>query len=338
MDNLPFNDRDNPDYDFFSPEEGPGEGVVSFSARVQQEKFLGGGLQKPEKPPRNLELKIGEKVVKLGDQVRVRRTSGTFEEDWTLKNFGKAKAVVEKTNQGQLLRKVVSLNEFRSLQIDTESAESRKDIRPFIKNWQEQFKKLKSKGEIDEVGEFSVDNFRWQQVTVGEPARGRSHELFRGYLMVEPESIPQTLGILLRLAEERKAMGKSTEFKWLLKTDYEDWAERALKHQTIRDTGEYQELVPDDPRIALYSDNVEEILDILNALSKKTDWQRIEDRRRVKFGGISPRRPGTNSFIDESGLEWRSLNWNNQMGYSEHEAADPDWRGKKAGTPTVNFK
>jgi hypothetical protein len=64
-------------------------------------------------------------------------------------------------------------------------------------------------------------------------------------------------------------------------------------------------------------------------------WQQFEERRNKKNNGIGPRRPGTNAFIDSLGKEWRSLNYNDQPGYSEHQAADDQWREKKIGTPSI---
>lgn len=289
--------------------------------------------------PINSELKVGEKVVRVGDLVKVRGSSGEIESGWIFKSFGKALAIVEKEDQGEVLRNFIPLNEFRSYQIEQETVTEAKDIRPWIQRWRDKFRALQMEGKINDIKEGFLGNCNWQQVRYGEAHLEKGEGRYRGYLMVEPENIPLALAILSSRAEGRKLQGKTTEFKWLLKTEDEDWVDKALEGKfTPKDLGEYQLLAPEDPRIVIYADTVDEVKEILKLLAENPQWQGIEDRRRAKFGGNPPRRPGTNSFIDEKSLEWKSLNWNDQRGYSENEARDPNWRVKKTGTSTVSIK
>jgi hypothetical protein len=153
--------------------------------------------------------------------------------------------------------------------------------------------------------------------------------------MVEPKRLPLALAILKREAIRRESQGKSTEFKWLLSANDSGLKEQVESGQReSKKTGEYQKLGPTDPRIALYSDTPQEIQDILSSLARDPQWHTIEEARAGAFVGNAPRRPGTNSFVDSSRREWRSLNFNNKPGYSEAEAKIPTWRKDKIGTPT----
>ena len=205
--------------------------------------------------------------------------------------------------------------------------------------WRDKFNGLLQKGIIDEVKVGTVNNNIWQQVRYGEGTKGKDdQEIYRGYIMVEPQRIPLALGILSTVAEQRKNQGKSTEFKWLLKTEDPDWINKAANGQwQPKEIGEYPYLKPDDPRIAIYANSMQDIQEILRTLVQEPQWLRIEEERIQKYGGHPPRRPGTNSFIDEAGREWRSLNFNDKPGLSESEAQNPQWRSLKTGTPTGNL-
>lgn len=166
-----------------------------------------------------------------------------------------------------------------------------------------------------EAYEGTVENFLWQHVRYGKELEKRGGELFRGYLMIEPTDFPTALEILSQMAEERLKIRKTTRFKWLLNP-------RLIN------------LKEEDPRIVLYALDLEDIQEMLTILSQDHRWQRIESKRNKRYDGLASRRPGTNSFIDKDGKEWRSLNYNDRPGYSENEAADPNWRNYKEGTPT----
>ena len=254
------------------------------------------------------ELRIGEKAVKVGDEVSVRRSTGEFESDW-------------------------------KLQISDEMQLGNKDIRPWIQRWKDNFQAMLTSGEVDGVHYNMIDNFQWQLVRYGIVSAKRDEELFRGYLMVEPESFPIALAILAYTARARKIQGKATEFKWLLKTEEPGFTKRVANGEefVLKECGEYPYLAPEDPRIVLYGGKVDEIREVLTALSQHPQWQQIEDVRRVKFGGNPPRRPGTNSFLGNTRLEWKSLTWNDKPGFSETQSSDPNWRMKKLGTPTVGL-
>lgn len=212
------------------------------------------------------------------------------------------------------------------------------DQRPHISYWHNRFNELQKAGTVDRVRIMTVGNSIWQEVGFGESLKGNDNQQYRGYLMVEPAKFPLALAILAKTAEERKARGITTEFKWLLKTEDPDWIDKATKNAwKPKEIGEYPHLKPEDPRIALYADTPQDILNILNALAQNPQWKTIEEDRAKTSEGKAPRRPGTNSFIDPSGHEWRSLNYNNKPGYSEWEVKNPNWRGLKVGTPTGNL-
>lgn len=299
-------------------------------------------------PSVNKELVAGNKIIKPGDLVAATRTSGEIESDWSLRSFGGQFAVVQKPDpmeQGKLLQKLIPIEEFRVLQASQQTenedllggAES-KDPKHDITGWRNRFIKLVELGVADKVDEGMVENFKWQQVRYGEGVKGKSDQLYRGYLMVESEAFPLALGILARIARERKTQGKTTEFKWLLKTEEPDWIDKVISGQDWKpkEIGDYQYLNPEDPRIALYADTLQDVRDILSTLVQHPQWQGIEEIRNRKYGGNAPRRPGTNSFQDASGKEWRSLNYNDKRGLSELEAKDPQWRDQKQGIQTQN--
>lgn len=211
--------------------------------------------------------------------------------------------------------------------------------KPHIAYWHNRFQELQKTGTVDKVRVMTVGNSIWQEVRFGEGVKGNDNQLYRGYLMVEPEKLPLALGILSKLAEDRKTRGLTTEFKWLLKPEDPDWINKITSGQewNPREIGDYSYLKPEDPRIALYADKPQDIQNILNALAQNPQWRTIEEGRIKTYEGKPPRRPGTNSFIDPSGKEWRSLNYNNKPGYSEGEAQNPHWRDLKVGTPTRNL-
>lgn len=219
-----------------------------------------------------------------------------------------------------------------------ESNSELKDPRQFIEFWRNRFIELEKTGIVDGVKQGTVGNSYWQQVKFGEGVKGTDEQLYRGYLMVEPEKLPLALGMLAKVAEDRKARGKTTEFKWLLKTEEPDWINKITSGQgKPKDIGDYSNLKPEDPRIALYADAPQDILNILNALAQNRQWNTIEENRNSKYNGKASHRPGTNAFIDPSGREFRSLNYNDKPGYSEDQAMTPYWRMQKAGTPTGNL-
>lgn len=213
------------------------------------------------------------------------------------------------------------------------------DPKPHIAYWHNRFQELQKTGTVDKVRVMTVGNSIWQEVRFGEGLKGSDNQQYRGYLMVEPQKFPLALAILAKTAEERKTRGKTTEFKWLLKTEDPDWINKITSGQEWKpkEIGEYSHLKSEDPRIALYADTPQDILNILNALAQNQQWKTIEEDRLKTSEGKAPRRPGTNSFVDPSGKEWRSLNYNNKPGFSELEAQNPSWRNLKSGTPTGNL-
>jgi hypothetical protein len=187
----------------------------------------------------------------------------------------------------------------------------------------EHFKQLSTQGVVKKAENWLIDDFLWQHVVYGKETIAGSEGRFRGYLMIEPEDFPAALGLLSQVAYERLKQGRPTEFKWLTKIGIDE-----------EGVGQYPGLQPEDPRVALYADKIEDILEILQELTKKPEWRAIEQNRNLSNNGRAPRRPGTNALIDERGIEWRSLNYNNFTGVSESQAVDPKWRGYKIGTST----
>ncbi len=149
-------------------------------------------------PEANKILVVGDKEIKIGDFVFVKRTNGELESGWSLKSFGTKYVVVEKpaNEQGDLLRKRVSIDEFKQLQAsqqpenqDIVGGSESKDPRLFIDMWRNKFIKSEKVGTVDRVNEGMVKNFRWQQVRYGAGVKGRNDQLYRGYLMVETQRI-----------------------------------------------------------------------------------------------------------------------------------------------------
>ena len=149
--------------------------------------------------------------------------------------------------------------------------------------------------------------------------------VYRGYIQVCIDDIPEAVKILLELAERRRKVGKGITFKYLLFTEKgppTDWSKDL--------TGRYNGLHEADPRIAIYADTSDEILEILEELSADPRWQAFEDLRQA-----SARRPGTHAYkIEETGQFFRSLCYNSAAGHSVYEAKK-DWRLHKQGVSTM---
>jgi len=182
----------------------------------------------------------------------------------------------------------------------------------------------------------TADKYIWEEVIYGPEMTKGSDELYRGYLMIEPEDMSRVLAILRTLGNIRRGRGQRLDFKWLQMTRpaFPTDEERNRYLADINNFGKYNQLEPTDPRIAIYGETSEEIQQILTELVKNSYWQYVESGRLTKFlGAIPPRRPGTNAFIYKD-QEYRTLNFNDHPGYSENEAADPNWRDKKNGSHT----
>ncbi|QQG44216.1 MAG: hypothetical protein HYW86_05150 [Candidatus Roizmanbacteria bacterium] len=205
------------------------------------------------------------------------------------------------------------------------------DLKEVIRDRYDQFEEKARNGEIQEnLFSTGVDNkFKWQRIVYGSPIKSDSDHAFRGYLMIEPEDFPGVLDLLMKVGEERKKRHDRLDFKWLM---------GAYKvGETNKELGKYDGLLPTDARVAIYGDSQVEIEEILKRLADDPRWQEFENNRIKKSGGKpenAPRRPGTNALKYKLN-EFRSLNYNNKPGYSEHEAADPNWRDNKVGDKTV---
>ncbi|MBI3069768.1 MAG: protein kinase [Candidatus Levybacteria bacterium] len=223
----------------------------------------------------------------------------------------------------------------KTITTEGETEEEQKRLKERLREKRSEFDKLFDKNVAFVSNPYTtLPHMLWQEVIYGPKRIKNGDNCFRGYLMVEPENMDLVLIGLRKLAEKRQKEGKRTDFKWLLASDKE-----VSKTGTRIDNliGSYPELKPTDGRIVIYGDALDEVKEILAGIATDPWWQEVEQHRVAKFGGLpenAPRRPGTNSFVDASGKEWRTLNYNDKPGYSEDEAADPDWRAKKAGTKT----
>ncbi|OGK19342.1 hypothetical protein A3G67_00365 [Candidatus Roizmanbacteria bacterium RIFCSPLOWO2_12_FULL_40_12] len=277
------------------------------------------------------DLAEGLEGYKVGDKITIRRTSGEVEDDWTLISAEDGKVKVVKTDaEGRTLKKKISIDEFRDLQRSPED-----DLQEQTIKLRDKFTKAKEQDLSQEALVDVKGNAYWQQVRYGEDLGEHDADLYRGYLMAEPQDFPQALDALAKIAHDRLQTGKTTMFKWLLSSEIREMIARATSEEAmLQDIGGYDNLKPEHPRIVLYAKDPKEILEILQGLAKDQRWDQIEQSRNEANGGSAPRRPGTNAFIDTSGKEWRSLNYNDAKGYSERQADDPSWRDKKAGSAT----
>src|SRR3989344_4999642 len=198
-------------------------------------------------------------------------------------------------------------------------------------------RELAKSGDI-KLGEVfpTLGKYNWQSVLYGSEQLRDSDNSFRGYLMIDSQDIPQAMNLLMRVATQRVLEGKRTHFKWLQSIHPINSPDYLKFIQDDKNLGTYTGLNPTEPTIALYGDRLEEVREILESLAQIPEWQTIEAHRAAAFGGAehAPRRPGTNILI-VNGQEYRSLNFNDQPGYSEEEAQDPNWRDQKEGSATV---
>lgn len=275
--------------------------------------------------------------------VKVQRSNGSIEDDWTLKSIGNQHAVVEKLNnsQGEILRKLIPVSNFSQLNnLDAAKVENflakqqlKKSIQILKHNFEEaaKLKRLKVIQGVRQQNE-------WQQIVFGEGISGKDEEIYRGYLMIEPEDFPAALNILMQVAEERHKKGMPSEFKWLMRTGVNEDREKNDLNYRPTEIGDYSDLKPYDPRIAIYGHTLLEIRSILEALARNEKWQAFEINRNKNHSAAGPRRPGTNLLVYPEGREWRTLNYNDVPGFSENEALDENWRNKKIGIRTSDAK
>jgi hypothetical protein len=210
-----------------------------------------------------------------GKNVHVARSDGSVEEDWQLKSLGTKLAVVEKSDRPrQVLRKLIPIDKFTSLNnIDPEHVNeylAKQQLKKSIPLAKQSFEEAQSQGKVQEVAWGAINDSWWQQVIYGKPIPGKNFQLYRGYLMIEPEDLPEALQIVSNLAQKREQEGKSTEFKWLLKTEQEKWMQKETTDPNFVRTelGDYQYLEPTDPRLVLYSNNTDDIQHMLRQLAQ----------------------------------------------------------------------
>lgn len=161
----------------------------------------------------------------------------------------------------------------------------------------------------------------------------------RGYLQVDLAQIPEAVRTFQVLAKKLSIEGKSFAFKFLLGNININTtvinSGKAIDFSDIRKlTGYYDRMSPSDPVIALYAKSKEEILSILEQLSRMPEWQKIENERMHKN-----RREGTSAYTNKTGQEFRTLCYLETDGCAEdfvREAREngKDWRSLVNGPRT----
>ncbi|OGK34958.1 hypothetical protein A3F58_00320 [Candidatus Roizmanbacteria bacterium RIFCSPHIGHO2_12_FULL_37_9b] len=217
--------------------------------------------------------------------------------------------------------------------------EAAKNLNQELRRHYDDLTNLRRSKQIQSGHIASGGKFWWQEVIYGPDISSLGDDAYRGYLMIEPEDFPRALALLEKIGADRKNTGKRLDFKWLLMTypdglDTTQWANFVNDPNNI---GRYDRLEDTNPRIVIYGDSSAEVQEILALLAEHPEWSEIERHRLDKYGGKpenAARRPGTNAF-NYNDKQYRSLNWNDQPGYSEDEAEDEDWRAKKVGDRTV---
>ncbi len=190
-------------------------------------------------------------------------------------------------------------------------------------------------------------NALWNEIRIGKTPKLDSEDFVRGYLMIDPQDIPEVVDKLIALGKKRASMGKYIDFKWLLSAhDMSDLvtgdqiAALFKQPENYSHTGEYDKLKPAENRIVVYADTVDEIKEILQELHQ-SGWDKYERRRINKFRGAAytPRRPGTSQFkyVDDKGktIQVRSMNHLEGTGFSESKAQDANWRDHAFGAHTL---
>ncbi|PIR58586.1 MAG: hypothetical protein COU70_00005, partial [Parcubacteria group bacterium CG10_big_fil_rev_8_21_14_0_10_35_15] len=240
------------------------------------------------------------------------------------------------------LAAVMKLSDEGKLDFEEKSAKIEvPEIETNLNNNYQEFLKLEEEGKVEASSFYPTGSgkYVWQEVIYGKERQKSGDDCYRGYLMIESTDFPKALEMLKMIGDKRKEEGKRLDFKWLLMTPpdgliVDKWAEYVKDEKNF---GKYNGLEAIDPRIVIYGDDAAEVQEILSTLAENPGWGEIEKNRINASGGKpenAPRRPGTNIYSFQN-KELRSLNWNDKAGYSEYEAADPDWRENKIGDKTV---
>lgn len=187
-----------------------------------------------------------------------------------------------------------------------------------------------------------VGMFQWG--AYGQALKAASDTAYRAYLMVEPGDMPPAVA-LLRSIGQRVARHElafpGLRFKWLTKLIPKSLPVDKLVAELYKpEYGDYPGLNDSDPRICIYFDSPDEQEAFIKYfIHNHLDALRVWSKNRIQPNGTwKSRRPGTSTRFDpENGAELRVLCYNDQPGYSEHEAEDPDWRDTKMGSPTTNL-
>jgi hypothetical protein len=175
------------------------------------------------------------------------------------------------------------------------------------------------------------DQYLWEQIDIEPISRTPSEDLFRGYLMIEPEDLFDALHVLTETA----IPGRNVQwfgFKFLVNCSL------AAHHNS--QLGQFRGVPREIALVVIYCESDDEVKRVLARLAAHPTWANFEKHRIGACGGHAenaPRRPGTNAFRDASGQEWRTLCYNDVPGYSEDEAANRHWRALKCGTRTELF-
>jgi hypothetical protein len=154
-----------------------------------------------------------------------------------------------------------------------------------------------------------------------------SEQLWRMYLQVETEDIPQAVEMLKDQGVKRASEGKDLNFKYL----YATW--QGVPSQI--EVGDFEGLEGEDPRIVVYFKDFEERRDFARDLVRD-NYEGMTKMAEKRVG--KARRPGTSVVYEPySGRELRHINITDKPGYSEGIAEDPNWRSRTRGSPTTRL-
>lgn len=174
-------------------------------------------------------------------------------------------------------------------------------------------------GVTSNFDEFQQVRFGQPRLTTGEGGMNS----FRGYIMIEPESLYDAIQRLNYVGRLRLKDGKHLEYKWLQPMVRNEIVDRI---KTLGGRLNQALYVADSMTtlVTLYAENNIEIKEIFEQLVTHTGWSDIEKRKRDIGAKINLTKPQHGQVrFTHLGEEFLSLELNSQPGFAELLSTSP---------------
>lgn len=153
-----------------------------------------------------------------------------------------------------------------------------------------------------------------QQIRFGLPRKpttkeNRGNATYRGYMLIEPESVYDAMQRLFYVGERRIKRGERVEFKWHQPTEN---SQGRGSHKDHYFTCGYVS-TDHDQLITLYGESTHEIQDIFKELTQSEIWRPVEQKRREVAKQLAPHNKpmkGECQYMSPDGMRWTTLEYN----------------------------